>query len=70
VDACKALIEADAANAGVLRERLTQWRPHGEKIIASASHLLARHALATKAPVIADRASTAWSAFLADTGHG
>lgn len=68
VDACKALVEADGANAGVLRERLAQWRPHGERIVASASNLLARHALATKPAVIADRASTAWSAFLEDAG--
>ena len=47
VDACKALVEADTANAAVLRERLAQWRPYGEKIIASASRLLARHAFAT-----------------------
>ena len=70
VDACKALVEANGANAGVLRERLAQWRPHGEKIIASASHLLARYALATKPAVIADRASTVWAAFLADAGLG
>ncbi len=70
VDACKALVEADAANAGVLRERVASWRPCGEKIIASASRLLARHVLDTRAPVIADRASTAWSALLADAGLG
>lgn len=70
VDACKALVEADGANAGVLRERLAQWRPHGEKIVESASRLLARHAVGTKASTIADRASTQWSAFLADGGLG
>jgi toluene monooxygenase system protein E len=70
VDACKALVEADAANDGVLRVRLAHWCPHGEKIIASGSRLLARHSLATKSPVIADRVSTAWSAFLVDTGLG
>lgn len=68
VAACKALVQADSANAGVLRERLAQWRPHGEKIVTSASRLLARHALATRAPAIADRASSAWFALLADTG--
>jgi hypothetical protein len=68
VDACKALVEADAANVVVLRERLAQWRPHGQRIIASASRLLAGHALATKEAAIADRASTAWSVFLSDAG--
>ena len=68
VQACRALLQADPANAGVLRERLAQWQPLGQKVIESASRLLARHALATKAPVIADRASTEWAAFLADTG--
>jgi toluene monooxygenase system protein E len=68
VDACKALVEADAANVVVLRERFAQWQPYGEQIIASASRLLARHALATKEAAIADRTSIAWSVFLADTG--
>jgi Methane/Phenol/Toluene Hydroxylase len=70
VAACRAMAQADAANSNVLRERLAQWQPLGQKVIESASRLLARHALATKASVISDRASTEWSAFLADTGAG
>ncbi len=68
VQACKAIVEADAVNAGVLQERLTQWRHHGEEIIASGSRLLARHARITRAQDIGDSASSAWSAFLADCG--
>ena len=70
VEACGRWSKADAANLSVLRERLAQWQPLGHRVIESASRLLARHALATKASVIADRASTEWSAFLADTGVG
>ena len=70
VDACKALVQADAGNADILRKRVSEWRPVGEKLMASASRLLARHARATKASTIADRASTSWSAFLADAGVG
>jgi len=70
VDACKALVEADTVNADVLRNRVSEWRPLSEKMIESASRLLARHALASKAATIADRASTAWSAFLAEAGIG
>lgn len=70
VEACRAMAKADAANLSVLRECLAQWQPMGHRVIESVSGLLARHALATKAPVIADRASTEWSAFLADTGVG
>jgi toluene monooxygenase system protein E len=68
--ACKALAEADPGNADVLHERVADWRPYGEKMIASASRLLARHAVATKASTIADRASTAWFAVLAEAGVG
>jgi toluene monooxygenase system protein E len=70
VAACKSLIEADASNAGVLRTRIAQWRPLGEKLVVSGSRLLARHARATKAPMIVDRASTGWAAFVAETGLG
>ena len=70
VDACKALVAADAGNADILRERVSQWRPFGEKMIESASRLLARHALTSKASTIVDRASTGWSAFLAEAGVG
>ena len=67
-DACRALLQADAANGAVLRERLAQWRPVGTKIIESASRLLTRHAPTSRATALADRASTEWTAFLTDTG--
>lgn len=67
-EACKALVGADSGNADILRQRVAHWRPHGEKMIASSSRLLARHARVTKASTIADRASTGWVAFLAETG--
>ena len=70
VDACKALIAADAGNADVLHKCVSQWRPLGEGMIASASRLLARHALKTKASTIVDRASTGWSGFLAEADLG
>ncbi|MEP7300777.1 MAG: toluene hydroxylase [Caldimonas sp.] len=68
IDACRALVQADAGNAAVLRERLAQWRPYGQKIIESASRLLARHGQSTKAAAIADRVSTEWAVFLSDAG--
>ncbi|NDZ17404.1 toluene hydroxylase [Variovorax sp. WS11] len=68
-DACRAMVEADGANAFVLRERLAQWRPRGPAIIESASRLLARHAATgISAAAIADEASSGWAEFLADTG--
>lgn len=72
-DACRALVQADAANTDVLQERLAQWRPIGDRIIESTSRLLARHASASKAAALADHASTAWAGYLAETGlaaHG
>jgi hypothetical protein len=69
-DACRAMTEADAGNAAMLRERLAQWRPRGQAIVESGSRLLARHALRTKAAAIADRVATQWDAFLADAGLG
>jgi len=70
VDAYRALVEADPGNGAVLRKHISQWRPYGEKMIASGSRLLARRALATKAPTIADRAETGWSALLAEADRG
>ncbi|RZL94149.1 MAG: toluene hydroxylase [Variovorax sp.] len=68
-EACRAMVEADGANAFVLRERLAQWRPHGTAIIESVSRLLARHAtVGIAAATIAEHASNGWAAFLADTG--
>lgn len=68
-DACRAMVQADGANAFVLRELVAQWRPHGTAIIESASRLLARHAGgAMSAAAIADDASTGWAEFLADAG--
>lgn len=69
VDACRAMVEADGANAFVLRELLAQWRPHGTAIIETASRLLARHAATgMSAAAIADDASNGWAAFLGDAG--
>ena len=68
VEACKALVAADPGNADILRQRIAQWRPQGEKMIESSSRLLARHARTTKASALADRVSTGWVAFLAETG--
>jgi Methane/Phenol/Toluene Hydroxylase len=68
VQACKAICEADAANTQVLKDHLAQWQPHGQRIIASASRLLVRHAPGTRAADIADRAHSAWASFLSDAG--
>lgn len=66
--ACRTIAASDPANLEVLNSHLAQWRSHGQKIIESASRLLARHVRGTAASVIADRAGTAWAAFIAETG--
>lgn len=69
--ACRAMAGADEANAGVLRERLAQWRPHGMAMIESGSRLLARHAVAGTSPkALADDAWNGWTVFLAEAGLG
>jgi toluene monooxygenase system protein E len=72
LEACTALVQADAGNAEVLRERLARWQPLGRGIVESASRLLARHAHGTEASSIADQASAEWGEFLshADLGIG
>jgi hypothetical protein len=68
VQACKAIAQADAANVQVMKDHLTVWRPHGQRIIESASSLLARHASASRAGDIGDRAWSAWAALLNEAG--
>jgi toluene monooxygenase system protein E len=68
IDACKAMHLADGTNQAVLQDRLAQWAPLGQKMIHSASLMLAGDAGPAQAAAIANAVKSAWTQYLSEAG--
>jgi hypothetical protein len=68
IDACKAMYLADGTNQAVLQDRLAQWAPLGQKMIHSASLMLAGDAGPAHAAAIANAVKSAWAQYLSEAG--
>jgi toluene monooxygenase system protein E len=68
IDACKAMRLADDSNQAVLQDRLAQWAPWGQKMIDSASVMLADDSAPDHAKAIAGAVQVGWTQYLCEAG--